>query len=655
VGVVHRDLKPDNVLLAKDGRVVVTDFGIARALADAGGAARTGGKLTGTPAYMAPEQVEGRGEIDARTDIYALGALLYELFTGARAWPGESAFAVASARLVSPPPDPRIKRPGLSTQQADLVLRCMARRPDDRFTTAQQVIAEIERITQPPDPIAITPSPLSSTVPVRRPLPSSPSLTLEESAPLSVPPISVITTPARWSDKTLAVLMFRNAGPPEDEYLAEELTDDLVDSLSMTRGLKVRARGAAARWKGVMMDPLEVGRELGVQVIVEGSVRRVNDNIRISARLISVADGFQLWAKRFDRPAKDVLSINDDAAKAIAEALTVDHQAQARAAPSDPGAIDLYLRARHEYRKVWPEYQLRAIALFEQAAALAPGEPMLLAAKAMALARRCFFTGERSERAREVAEQAVAVAPNLAESRLALGSVLLQCGESVAAVRELRYAVMRGPGLAEAHGALGRLLAEVGALEEGIRRLEAAVSLDPLAPTANTALARSYALLGDWSRADALLERAGQSEGRAYYAAPRARFSLWRRDGARAAAILREIEDPSDQSAVTRILLTIATSIGQPSERLIFPGSPEGDARSHAFMLQLEAEGRVLVNDTGRAIDAIRRSVEAGLIDLAWLDRCPLFTAVWADPRFVPLREQVAARAKQIIEAYRTP
>jgi serine/threonine-protein kinase len=449
--------------------------------------------------------------------------------------------------------------------------------------------------------------------------------------------------------------MFRNAGAPEDEYLAEELTDDLIDSLSMTRGLKVRARSAALRWKGMVMDPLEIGRELAVQVIVEGSVRRVNDNIRISARLISVADGFQLWAKRFDRPAKDVLSINDDAAKAIAEALTVDHHAQARAAPSDPGAIDLYLRARHEYRKVWPEYQLRAIELFEQAAALAPGEPMLLAAKAMALARRSFFTGERSERAREVAEQAVAVAPDLAESRLALGSVLLQCGESVAAVRELRYAVMRGPGLAEAHGALGRLLAEVGAIEEGVRRLEAAVSLDPLGPTANTALARSYALLGDWERADSLLERAMQSDGRRFYAGPRARFTLWRRDGPRAAAILREIEEPSDQTALTRTLMTMANTIGQPSDRLTFPWSSEGDPRSLAFMLQIEAEGRALLNDTGRAIDAIRRSIDAGLIDLAWLDRCPLFIGVWTDPRFTSLREQVAVRAKQIIEAYRTP
>jgi serine/threonine-protein kinase len=653
VGVVHRDLKPDNVLLAKDGRVVVTDFGIARALADASGGAQSGG-LVGTPAYMAPEQVEGLKNIDGRVDIYALGTLVYELFTGDRAWPGESPYAVATARLTTPPPDPRDKRPSLPASHADFVMRCMARRPEDRYPTALHVLAELERLATRADPLTPSPGSLGK----RAPSPSSPTL---DEVPMSAPPISLGlpsgslgSSTVRWGDKTLAVLMFRNMGAPEDGYLAEELTDDLIDSLSMTRGIKVRARGATHRFKGQTMDPLEIGRELNVQVIVEGSVRRVNDNIRISARLISVADGFQLWAKRFDRPAKDVLSINDEAAGAIAAALTIDHQAQMRAAPSDPEAIDLYLRARHEYRKVWPEHQLRALELFEQAAALAPSEPMLLAAKAMALARRSFFTGERSARAREVAEQAVAVAPDLAESRLALGSVLLQCGESVEAIRELRQAVLRGPGLAEAHGALGRLLAEIGAIDEGIRRLEAALSLDPLAPIANTALARSYALLGDFERADALLDRAAQTESRRYYAGPRARFALWRRDGARALGLLQEIGDPSNHTAVTRTLLAIATSIGLPSHKLVLPDLLEGDARSNAFMLQLEVEGRAAKSDTHRALDALHRSAAAGLIDLSWIDRCPLLNGLRSDPRFAMIREQIADRGRQILEAYRT-
>src|SRR5262249_41992510 len=141
-------------------------------------------------------------------------------------------------------------------------------------------------------------------------------------------------------------LPFRNAGPSEDEYLAEELTDDLIDRLTMTRGLRVRARGAGLSYKGVAWDAREVGDKLGVQVVVEGSVRRARGNVRVSARLTSVADGFQLWAGRFDRPEQGVLSINDEAASAIAEALTVDAEGRTCEAPKNPLAVDLYLRAR---------------------------------------------------------------------------------------------------------------------------------------------------------------------------------------------------------------------------------------------------------------------------------------------------------------------
>ena len=145
-GVIHRDLKPDNVLLGKDGRVVVTDFGIARALAGAhegAGAANTMGLFVGTPAYMAPEQVEGVADVDARADIYAFGALLYEMLTGARAWPGDAPLGVATARLLAPPPDPRVRRPGLPAAWAELVLRCMARAPHARPTSMAEVAAAL--------------------------------------------------------------------------------------------------------------------------------------------------------------------------------------------------------------------------------------------------------------------------------------------------------------------------------------------------------------------------------------------------------------------------------------------------------------------------------------------------------------------------------
>ncbi|MBI4953667.1 MAG: protein kinase, partial [Myxococcales bacterium] len=353
-GVVHRDLKPDNVLLARDGRVVVSDFGIARALV-VGSSAETMGSVVGTPAYMAPEQVEGRHDVDHRADIYAFGALFYEMLVGERAWPGDAPFAVAAARLVADPPDPRAVRAELPAACAELVLCCLERRPEDRVASIAEVEAGLAAVVLP------------TLVGVGEP--RGPGAT---GAPGTAGATLAAGPRARQPDKTVAVLPFRNTGGPEDAYLADELTDDLIDNLSMTPGLRVSARGAVARYRNADGDPREIGRDLGVRVVVEGSVRRTRGGLRVTARLVSVADGFQLWAKRFDRPAEDALAVNDEAAAAIAAALTVEHQKSERDAPSDPRAVELYLRARHEYRKFWPEHQRRAIEHFDQALALAP-------------------------------------------------------------------------------------------------------------------------------------------------------------------------------------------------------------------------------------------------------------------------------------------
>jgi serine/threonine-protein kinase len=630
-GVVHRDLKPDNVLIASDGRVVLTDFGIARAFTDAG-AGSTMGLLVGTPAYMAPEQVEGHREIDARADIYALGVVLYELITGRRAWPGESPLAVAAARLLADPPDPRRVCPGLPDPMASLVLKCMARRREDRFATVEDVVAALSTITW-------TSLPLGAAAPPR-----------DASTVVSVLPAS-----AR-SDKTVAVLPFRNAGPAEDDYLAAELTDDLIDSLSMTRGLKVRSRGVVLGHAGSSQDPREIGRELGVQVVVEGSVRRARGSVRISARLISVADGFQLWAKRFDRPEQDVLSINDDAARAIAEALTLDREAPAREAPSSPEAVDLYLRARHEYRKFWQQDQERALTLYEQAEALAPGDPMILSGKALALSRRSFFTGRGVAEARTSAEQAVAAAPNLAEARLALGSVLLQQGEWVPAVRELRQALSRGPGLAETHAAVGRVLMEVGDIDEGIRRLEAAIALDPRAPLAIEALVRCHALRGDLARVDHLIATTITAKEDSAYWTTRARMFIWRRDQRSAMALLDELVAFDPNLLVARMMLSIVAYQRLPTEvrdQKVIALESVGSLRRRTFFMQMEAETNAYLNLTEPAFLAVKRCADSGLIDLGWIDHCPLLDEVRADPRFPAARALVKQRADEILHAYR--
>ncbi len=625
-GVIHRDLKPDNVLLARDGRVVITDFGIARGFEP--DALRTAGAPVGTPAYMAPEQVEGASEIDARVDLYALGVMLYECATGELPWKGGSPYVIAAARLSAPAPDPRRSARDLPDGLARVILRCLARRPEDRFPTAEAVGEALADITRPP--------------------------------PAGEPPPPALEPPA---PKTVAVLPFRNAGPPEDEYLADGLTDDLTDTLSMARGLRVRSRGgvrAAARAD----DPRAAGAALDVQVVVDGTVRRLPDGaLRITTRVVSVADGFQLWARRFDRPAADVLKVAYEASRAIADALTVE-SAPARPAPTDPIALDLYLRARHEYHQFRRENLERAIALFEQALARSPSHPSILAGYANARARLWFHGGPDArgsgDLARAAAEAAVDAAPMLGEPRQALALVCFHSGDPARAVRELRRAIAVAPTHAEAHELYGRIAVEVGRIEEGVRFLETAVQLDPALGVALHDISRAHALAGRWRDAEAALARFVPGDGgRVARWLWRIRMAFWRRDREALEACSRDpLAGEVSESSYLRGLLQIVR--GEAASELSGRIGPLGSGAEHsgrqrAFFHQLRAEVAGYLGDGAGALAEIRAGVDAGLLDLGWLDRCPLLAPARELAGFAAERARVEARAAPVVEALTAP
>ncbi|WP_437672838.1 protein kinase domain-containing protein [Sorangium sp. So ce131] len=630
-GVIHRDLKPDNVLLGRDGRVVLTDFGIARALAPDTGAGSTLGSVLGTPAYMAPEQVQGVHDIDARADLYALGAMLYEMVTGERAWQGDAPLAVAAARLVADPPDPRLRRPDVPDGLARVVLRCMARERDERYATVEGVAQELASLTRPAS-IAPPIAPSSHERPVS---PGGTSGSLDRCS------------------KSVAVLPFANQGPPSDVYLAEELTDDLIDTLSMTKGLRVRPRGAIGR-AGGELDPREVGRELGVQVVVGGSVRRRDGRVRISARLVSVADGFQLWAKRFDRPEAEVLQINDEVAEAVVEALTPDCSAPSRTAPSDPVALDLFLRGRHEYRQFWQEHQERAIALFEQALARAPDDPMILSAYALARARLWFFTEQGGDLATQAAARAVAAAPGLPDARLAMAAVRFQRLDVVGAMRELKAALASRAGDAEVEGLVSQILLECGAVEEGTRRARSALAREPYMATPLFALARTYALLGRWEEANELFSTGQESSGSRSSVALMRR-ALWLRDPDVVAKLEQKLVSsafPELPDPFTRLLAGILDDQLPDVVSALAQGASV-TLRRTSFLRQLQAELAAFVGKPELAFTALELSLADGLFDLFWMDHCPVFAPLRGSPRFAAVHAEVARRAAAVIAVYR--
>lgn len=641
-GVLHRDLKPENVIVSKDGVAVITDFGIARALSEDEAGKTAAGAFVGTPAYMAPEQVEGAGDLDARADLYALGAMLFELLTGRAAWAGQSAIAVAAARLLKPPPDPRSLVPDLPEPVAALVMKLLARSRDERFASAGEAEEALGALGV-----------LDESLP-------TPTTTTTSGAP----PGARAARADAVASVSLAVLPLLNLGPEEDAYLGQTVTEDLVDALSVVPELRVRPRGDTARHVQASRDVREIGRTLGVDVVVDGSIRRVGDRVRVSTRLITIADGFQLWAKRFEQPTAELPAVSDAAVAAITRALTARAvDPLAAAAPIDTVAQDLYRQGRYELRTPW-HGGTHAIRMLREAHARAPEDARIAGTLAIALARRVGLDAEPAETSREarrLIDETLRLEPKQPETRAARGLLHFYAGEIVAAVLDLRDALGAAPNQIDALEVLGRTLIEVGRVEEGLAMLTRVLAIEPDFFLPRVQLARTMALMGDHEK---FLEVLGSMPPKPIDPSPYlialARDAIWRGDatvGPRLEEALRS------GAAVTRhmaksieTLALIVSSRGshpgcEAAIDLRMPILEGASTRWLAFTGQLRAELFLACGAQDRAIEMLEMADANGLLDLVWLDRCPLFDAVRARPGFARVRANTALRARRVLEA----
>ncbi len=452
-GVIHRDIKPENILLF-EGEAMIADFGIALAVSAAAGERLTNtGVALGTLEYMSPEQALGERDVDGRSDVYSLACVLYECLAGETPFSGSGAEALIARRLAAPVPPVRRLRPEVPDALDRALARALAGVRTDRFETARAFAAALER--------ADAALPIASSV---------------------------------------AVLPFQNlTADPENEYFADGITEDVIAQLSKVRALKVISRTSAMQFKQREQGLREIAAKLNVATVLEGSVRRAGDRVRIVAQLIDAGTDQHLWAETYDRKLTDIFAIQSDVALHIAAALkaelSADERTRIRKEPtSDLQAYQLYLQGRHFYIRFTPEGLRRAIEYFERAIARDPGYAVAYAAVAMAYEDLneigAMPASEGDAPGKRAAARALELDGELAEAH-AVQAVLMSVRDFAwaDAEREFRRALELNPSSADAHDYFGRMLQAIGRFDDAIAMLTRAQELDPLAHRADVATA----------------------------------------------------------------------------------------------------------------------------------------------------------------------
>ena len=458
--VIHRDIKPENIML-QDGHALVADFGIGKAVSEAGSDTLTQtGMSVGTPAYMSPEQAVGEG-IDGRSDLYALGCVLYEMLVGEPPFTGPNAQAVIAKRFVQTPADVQALREGVPRPVARAVQTALQRTPIDRFETGAlfaTALGEVESVAT--------------------------------AAPSAAP------------EKSLAVLPFTSLSRDgDDEMFADGVTEEILNALAQIPGLRVAGRSSSFSFKGKNEDLRSVGAKLGVATVLEGTLRRAGSRLRITVQLVDAADGYQLWSDRYDRVIEDVFAVQDEIAATIADRLRLSfargREGGARVPTKNLAAYELYLKGRGQlYRR--GKAIAEAIACFEQAVALDPDYAQAWAglADGLTVSAHGGYAPARQlmPRALAAARRAVALDDDLAEAHAALAcaTMLYERNDELAG-RAFRRSLELNPNYPQALGWYGLWYQQwiMGNYEEGRAALERLREVDALSAYAHVMMAFS--------------------------------------------------------------------------------------------------------------------------------------------------------------------
>jgi serine/threonine-protein kinase len=522
-GLIHRDLKPGNIMLtrgktdAAEVRVKIIDFGLAKAVADAGGEMDiTHGEFVGTPNFASPEQFES-GPVDVRSDIYSLGATLWFALTGKTPFAGRNIEEIRRAQKLAAPPTEQLKAAHVPPFLRSLLRSMLAVEPAAR-PGVHDLAARLRGCSRQAGNVRRRRFAIASSVIL---IFGAFAFFIFHSLRTHPATVESVSNPAVL-EKSVAVLPFDNQNrDPDIDYLSDGITESIIHSLSQLSQLKVMARSTVFQYKGKEVDPRKVGHDLGVGTVVMGRLLQQGDNLTIQTELVNVSDGTELWGQQYNRKVADVFAVQEEIAKEISEKLRLrlsgaERQQLAKRPTENLKAFQYYMQGLSSAQRRTREDLLTAISYYDRATEEDRNYALAYAGFADAYANLGAYGYiapiDGMRKTEKAAREAVALDENLAEAHaaLALANIAFVPSNFQLGDRELRRAIELSPSLALAHSYLGFSLVRQGRLEESLEEVLKARELDPLSPVIARGVAFPYYLKGDYSRALDLLRQANE-------------------------------------------------------------------------------------------------------------------------------------------------
>jgi serine/threonine protein kinase/tetratricopeptide (TPR) repeat protein len=582
--VVHRDIKPENIML-HEGEAMVMDFGIAKAVSVAAGDTLTQtGMMVGTPAYVSPEQAAGEGEIDGRSDQYSLACMLYEVLSGQKAFTGSTAQSVLSKRFTDPVPSLRKVEPTVPDEIDEAVSKAMSKEPRERYTTSGEFAKALVW------PKVSTPSDMT-------------------------------TVKHAVAPKSIAVLPFTDmSAERENGYFTDGMAEEIINALTTIKALRVASRTSSFAFKGTTEDIRQVGKKLDVATVLEGSVRKAGNKLRITAQLVNVADGYQLWSQRYDRDMEDVFAIQDEIAQNIVKALRVilsedEKRAIEKVPTANVEAYECYLRGRqffHQFRKQSIEF---ARQMFNKAIEIDPTYALAYAGVAdccSVLYTNFDATDVNLTNADTASRRALELAPQLAEAHVARGLAVSLLGNHAEAETEFETAMGLNPQLFDAAYMYGRALLAQGKLDKAVAIFERASELRPEDYVVPGLLGGAYAGLGRTADAQRTYRRALD------------------------AATKRLELNPDDPRALYMGAVAFAR-LGETRRAKDWAGQAIAISSNDATVLYNIACVYANIGESEQAITTLERAVAAGFGHWKWIENDSDFETLRGNERFQAL------------------